>query len=174
MTSLHPARRVGRPHRDSLGTHLAVTISTSNRDATIFRNLMQLHSPTPPLPFKHARRGESGIPFIEYLDARAGHDRRTRSRQLAFLHEWEYLADRLGHSPAPKEYAERWNMPVSTAYDLLAEFRQLFPTERDPARLIDEIWNGVHAQQGSHGGFLDLDRVLVVPLPDSPATSDGR
>jgi hypothetical protein len=129
--------------------------------------------PKPQLPFRHARRGEQGVPFIEYLDTRTGHDRRTLTRQLAFLHEWEYLADDLGRAPSTKEYADRWHMPGSTAYGLLSEFRRLFPTERDPNRVIKEIWDGVGAQQNVHGGFLDLNRVKVVPLPE-PGTSDGR
>jgi hypothetical protein len=52
---------------------------------------------------------------------------------------------------------------ISTAYDLLEEFRRLFPTETDPGRLIQEIWDGVAAQQSANGMFMQVNRVLVIP-----------
>lgn len=116
----------------------------------------------PSLPFRHAHRGESGTPFIEYLDARLAHDRRARARQLAFLHEWDYLTDEIERRPTPRDYALRWNTPLSTVYGLLDEFRQFFPTESDPSRLAQEIWRGVEAQQDSAGTPVDMDRVQVI------------
>ena len=56
------------------------------------------------LPFRHARHGDEGVPFIDYLDARTGRNRLVRQRQLAFIHEWDYLVDQLGRTPTPAEY----------------------------------------------------------------------
>ena len=121
----------------------------------------------PPLPFRYARRGETGTPFIEYLDQRVGRDRRARGRQLAFIHEWDYLTDEIQRPPTAKDYAERWNAPLSTVYGLLEEFRELFPTEADPGRVVQEIWNGVEAQQDGVGTFVDMDRVHVIATDQS-------
>jgi hypothetical protein len=117
------------------------------------------------LPFRPARRGEPGVAFIEYLDKRVGHDRRARGRQLAFIHEWDYLIDGASEAPTAKRYAERWNTPLSTVYLLLAEFRQLFPSETDPTRVCESLWAAVAVQQDSIGSFVDMDRVRVVARP---------
>lgn len=82
---------------------------------------------------------------------------------LAFVDEWEVLADEIQRTPTAKEFSARWNVPLSTAYDLLEEFRKLFPTETDPGRVIQEIWDGVAAQQGANGTFMQVNRVLVIP-----------
>ena len=118
---------------------------------------------TAPLPFRHARRRESGTPFSEYVESRMGSDRRARIRMLAFVDEWEVLADEIQRTPTAKEFSVRWNVALSTAYDLLEEFRRLFPTETDPGRLIQEIWDGVAAQQSANGMFMQVNRVLVIP-----------
>jgi hypothetical protein len=114
------------------------------------------------LPFRPAQRDEPGIAFIEFLDQQVDHDRRARSRQLAFIHEWDYLIDEDGQLPTPKRYAERWNTPTSTVYLLLTEFRRLFPGEADPTRVCQALWAAVEAQQDAAGTFVDMDRVRVV------------
>jgi hypothetical protein len=52
-------------------------------------------------------------------------------------------------------------------YGLLEEFRDLFPTEGDPGRVVQEIWNGVEAQHDSVGTFVDMDRVQVIATDQS-------
>jgi hypothetical protein len=84
-------------------------------------------------------------------------------RQLALVHEWDHLTDDLQRPPTVKEYAERWNMSLSTAYALLEEFRELFPTEETPERIVRELWDGVAAQQQPNGMMVEWDRVQVVP-----------
>jgi hypothetical protein len=113
------------------------------------------------LPFRPARRDEIGTAFIEFLDELVCHERRARSRQLAFIHEWDYLIDE--PQPAtPKRYAERWNTPLSTVYALLDEFRKLFPGETDPTRICQALWQAVEAQQDASGNPVDMNRVRVV------------
>lgn len=65
-----------------------------------------------------------------------------------------------------KRVAEFSRLPLSTAYQRLDEFRKVFPTEHDPARLVDEIWNGIGEQQAANGDFMLWDRVLVVPTEE--------
>jgi hypothetical protein len=85
-----------------------------------------------------------------------------------FIHEWEHLADGSYEPPSVKRYAERWNVPLSRAYARLNEFRDLFPTEDSPTRLVDEVWRGIGEQQDAVGNPMLWDRVLVLPLADSP------
>jgi hypothetical protein len=118
--------------------------------------------PPSKLPFRHARRGEKGIPFVDYLDRRIGHDSRKRERMWTFVHEWEHIIDGSYQRPTVKLYAERWNIPLARAYARLAEFREIFPTEETPTRLVDEIWQGVGEQQDALGTPMIWDRVLVV------------
>jgi|SRR5450755_5036133 hypothetical protein len=117
------------------------------------------------LPFEHAKRGAAGVPFIDYLDGVCDGDRLLRQRQLAFIHEWDYLIDHLGRKPTVTEYSERWRTPRSTVYALLQEHRRLFPGQDDPTGVCTEIWAGVEAQQGEEPlFFVDMERVRVVPV----------
>jgi hypothetical protein len=84
------------------------------------------------------------------------------------IDQWDYITDQLGRPPTLKEYSERWNVPLSTTYDVLEEFRRLFPSERDPERVVREIWDGVEAQQDPYGTPVDMHRVKVVPQSETP------
>jgi hypothetical protein len=119
----------------------------------------------PQLPVRHAVRSDDGVSFIDYLNRLADERGVLRQRQLAFINEWDCLVDDLGRRPTPADYAERWKMPRSTVYSLLAEFRQLFPGQTDPTDLCREIWEGVAAQQHEAPfGIVDWEQVRVVPL----------
>lgn len=120
-------------------------------------------SPRAKLPFRHAHRDEAGISFYEYLVARIGSDPRRRERIYTFIHDWEHIIDGSHKLPSVKRVAEFSGLPLSTEYQRLEEFRELFPTEEDPTRLVDEIWNGIGEQQPSNGDWMLWDRVLVVP-----------
>jgi len=39
-------------------------------------------------------------------------------------------------------------------YQRLDEFRTVFPTEQDPTRLVNEIWDGIGEQQPANGDFM--------------------
>jgi len=119
----------------------------------------------PHLPIRHAVRSDDGMPFIDYLNRLAGERGVLRQRQLAFINEWDCLADELGRRPTPADYAERWKMPRSTVYSMLAEFRHLFPGQIDPTDLCREIWEGLSAQRpAAPFGMVDWEQVRVVPL----------
>ena len=120
-------------------------------------------SPRTKLPFRHANRDEGGIQFIEYLVERIGDDPQRRERVYTFIHDWEHIIDGSDEPPSVKRVAEFSRLPLSTAYQRLDEFRTVFPTEEDPTRLVNEIWDGIGEQQGASGELMLWDRVLVVP-----------
>jgi hypothetical protein len=127
------------------------------------------------LPFEHAQQGAPGQAFIEYMDELVCHDRQARQRQMALIHEWDYLTDHCGHRITADEYAEYWKIPRSTVYALLREFRALFPEQDDPTAICEEIWAGVQAQQGEDAMFfVDVERVRVIPSVATSRTGGSR
>ena len=103
--------------------------------------------PKDDIPLRLADPNDPGaMPFYELLRDRCQGDRLKAERLTAFLHQWDYLADELGHSPTPPEYSPKWSVPRPSAYRLAEEFREVFPTEQDPARLLRLLWDGMTAQ----------------------------
>ena len=62
-----------------------------------------------------------------------------------------------------KRVAEFSGLPLSTEYQRLDEFRKVSPSEPDPTRLVNEVWDGLGEQQPPNGEPMMWDRVLVVP-----------
>jgi hypothetical protein len=83
-----------------------------------------------------------GVPFIDYVQARVG--RRSAQRVLAYIQEWDVLADELGAEPTLQQYQERWKMSRATAYNDQRLFQQAFPDERTPRHILDSLWR-LHA-----------------------------
>lgn len=64
---------------------------------------------------------------------------RRAGQVMAFMVAWEAARQELGRSPANvEEYAEHWRQPVRSAYRELARFRETFPAETTPDRLLDQ------------------------------------
>jgi hypothetical protein len=80
-----------------------------------------------------------GVPFIDYVQGRVG--RRSAQRVLAFIQEWDVLADELGREPTIKEYQERWKMSRATAYNDQRLFQLAFPGEQTPRAILDALWD---------------------------------
>ena len=80
-----------------------------------------------------------------------------------FIHDWEHVIDGSYELPSVKRVAEFSRLPLSTEYQRLEEYRNVFPTEEDPTRLVNEIWDGIEEQQPANGLPMLWDRVLVVP-----------
>lgn len=80
-----------------------------------------------------------GVPFIDYVQARVG--RRSAQRVLAYIQEWDVLADELGTEPTLQQYQERWKMSRATAYNDQRLFQQAFPDERTPRHILDSLWH---------------------------------
>lgn len=50
---------------------------------------------------------------------------------------YQVVRDDLGHSPTIEEYGDWWKQSRSTSYREQALFRQAFPSEETPDRLLD-------------------------------------
>jgi hypothetical protein len=105
-----------------------------------------------------AGEGETGEPFVKWLHRAAGRDR--AKRLVVFLQQWDHLADELGRAPTVREYAEEWRESESGVYRLLEELREVFPTERDPSRIMNLLWDGM-PRDG------ELMAILDVPIADA-------
>lgn len=115
------------------------------------------------LPLRLPKPGERGEPFIDWL--RRGRDKRLVERMTAFIQEWNHLRDDLcqvdsaRQDPTVEEFADRWQVPVPTAYRMQAEFRSIFPSEATPARLIDLLTDGLPAGSGPYVWLLAVQVV---------------
>jgi hypothetical protein len=63
---------------------------------------------------------------------------------VAFIVMWAIAEDALGHAPTLDEYADWWRESRSTVFREQARFREAFPGETTPQRLIDVL----KAQEG--------------------------
>jgi hypothetical protein len=61
------------------------------------------------------------------------------ARVVAFVVMWAIAEDALGHSPTLEEYAEWWHESRSTVFREQARFREAFPGETTPQRLVDVL-----------------------------------
>lgn len=59
------------------------------------------------------------------------------SRVLAFILCWGIAEEALGHPPTVEEYADWWKESRSTAFREQARFRECFPQETTPQRIVD-------------------------------------
>jgi hypothetical protein len=123
--------------------------------------------------FRAVDDGEVGIPFEEYLYARAGMvatgpqgPRELYQRVLIFIQQYDHLRDdRSFHGesgePSMVEYAQRWRMTERSAYRALQEFVTVFPELGEhPEAICEELWNGIRKQAGPSS----LMRVLSVKV----------
>jgi hypothetical protein len=94
------------------------------------------------LPFP----GEQGATFEEILDARSGDDKSLRRDVTSYLLEWASVRDRLDRDPMLQEYAELWETGQTIAEERNEQFRVLFPSEKDPGRLLSLLWSGQKEQ----------------------------
>jgi hypothetical protein len=96
---------------------------------------------------------EEGEPFVKWLHRAAGRD---RAKRLAiFLQQWDHQADELGRAPSVKEYSIEWRESEAATYRLLEEFRDVFPSEDDPSRLMETLWSGM-PRNGELMALLDV------------------
>lgn len=109
------------------------------------------------LPFP----GEQGTTFEEILDAKSGDDQSLRRDVTSYLLEWSHVRDQLARDPMLQEYAELWETGQSIAEERNEQFRGLFPSEKDPGRLVSLLWSG----QGRKGFLRLMNTELVEDRP---------
>jgi hypothetical protein len=66
------------------------------------------------------------------------------AKVVAFIVMWAIAEEALGHPPTLDQYADWWRESRSTVFRLQARFREAFPGESTPQRLVDAI----QAQEG--------------------------
>jgi hypothetical protein len=73
---------------------------------------------------------------------------RRAAQALAFMMQWAMVRDELGREPSLDEYREFWKVGRSTAFREQAQFRQAFPGETSPSRLLDIASSQWDARKG--------------------------
>lgn len=58
-------------------------------------------------------------------------------RVMTFILCWAIAEEAIGHVPTVEEYADWWKESRATAYREQARFRQCFPEESTPQRIVD-------------------------------------
>lgn len=58
------------------------------------------------------------------------------ARVLAFMVSWGVMMEEAGDRPTAEDQARFWHQHVRTVYRDLARFRECFPLERDPTRIM--------------------------------------
>lgn len=61
------------------------------------------------------------------------------AKVVAFIVMWAIAEEALGHPPTLDEYASWWRESRSTVFRLQARFRDAFPGESTPQRLVDAL-----------------------------------
>jgi hypothetical protein len=58
------------------------------------------------------------------------------SRVLAYMIQWDVVRRELGHEPTREEFSDWWQQSERTTYRDQALFKEAFPGEESPARLM--------------------------------------
>jgi hypothetical protein len=82
------------------------------------------------------RDGEEGLPFDRVAWRRLGGDERALRLVLGYLQSYSHLMDDLGRPPTSEEFANRWRFSLESVRDDEALFRQAFPEEDNPERIL--------------------------------------
>jgi len=72
----------------------------------------------------------------------------SAGRVIGFMVSWSICRDALGHSPSIEEYTEFWGEHERTVYRHQARFREAFPGEDTPDRLLDAAAAAWDRRQG--------------------------
>jgi hypothetical protein len=95
---------------------------------------------------------------------RAG-DRRKAAHLIAFIQQWGNVVDEAINQgelePTVDRYCERWGVSRATAHRDLALFREAFPSERTPQRILAMLWEGLGTNTWSVGSLMGV-RVVTL------------
>jgi hypothetical protein len=72
-------------------------------------------------------------------------------RVVTFMVAWSIAERELGHEPTLHEYREWWNESERTAYREQALFRECFPDETTPSRLMAALASAWDERRGVRG-----------------------
>jgi hypothetical protein len=93
-----------------------------------------------------ARRPRSVLDLVVgRVGARRGY------RVGTFLVSWSIVYQALGRAPSIEEYGDWWKLSRSTAFREQALFREAFPGEHDPERVVVAMLDAWDSRQGVRG-----------------------
>ena len=84
-------------------------------------------------------------------------------RAISMIFGWFVAEEMLGHPPTLEEYADWWRLSRATAFREQAAFRECFPGETTPQRIVD--WAKVQRREVRRGGVKGLGRLAIEGLP---------
>lgn len=87
-----------------------------------------------------------GTPLLVVATQRVG--LRKAMKVLAYMTAWDHVRDDLGREPSAEEYAKWWKESPATAYRQQALFRDAFPAETTPSRLLDLAAEQANVRRG--------------------------
>jgi hypothetical protein len=76
---------------------------------------------------------------------------RRGARVIAFMIAWNVVRRELGHEPTIEEYGDWWKVSRATAFREQQMFREAFPGEENPARLMDAAAGAWDERKGVRG-----------------------
>ncbi len=97
--------------------------------------------------------------LLEIATRRVGLYKATKA--LAVMVQWQVAREDLGHEPTTQEYRDWWKVSTATAYRDLARFREAFPSEQTPGRLLD----ATAASWASRPGRRSVGSLGAAPVP---------
>jgi hypothetical protein len=84
---------------------------------------------------------EASVPrrqtLLEYIFATVGF--RKGRKIVTFMLSWDLVESKLGYEPTVEEYAHWWKESASSGYREQALFRECFPAETSPSRLLHDV-----------------------------------
>lgn len=99
----------------------------------------------------------TGEPLLTIAARRVG--LRKAFKVLSFMAAWDHAQRAIGHEIGIEAYAEWWREPNGTVYRHQALFRDAFPDETTPARLL-----AIAATQWDERKGIDALGAVVIPL----------
>jgi hypothetical protein len=110
-----------------------------------------------------------GIPFGELIADLLDLDFERAHRMVVFIEEYGFLLDEIGHEPTIPDFASATVQSIATVNRRLADFRSLFPAERNPGR-IARLLRAALNDQSLWGS---VDESIEASLRDVPVVANA-
>jgi hypothetical protein len=111
--------------------------------------------------------GEAGTPFAALVQRRA-RDAEAAWEALAFVEEWEVLARDLAGPPTDGDYAARYDCSPAVASARKQAFRQVFPGEDDPSRVVALLRRAAPEAGFARALSTPMVELAAAPQPERP------
>jgi hypothetical protein len=121
-------------------------------------------APAPPV---HVAVG--GIPFGELIADLLDLDLERAHRMVIFIEEYGWVMDECGHEPTIPELASATVQSIATINRRLADFRSLFPAERNPGRVARLLRDALNDERLSGS----VDESIEASLRDVPVVANA-